>query len=245
MKIHHSLALAIALALLSGTALAQTPAPTPATQPEASDENPAEQMPNSTSNAAQTPAAAAADGRIGLVLALRPLAVGFAMGDLAKDAKLSDLTVAQIPIWLDVGYMVTRQLMLGIYAQYALASGGHQFTGSGSDIRFGVQAQYHPIEAILLDPWVGLGFGYEILKTNAKIGSGSVTLKGFEFANLQAGLDFRLGRFLGLGPFVSFSLGQYSSMSVSGSYPGGQSGGIGEKALHEWLMVGLHASLML
>jgi outer membrane protein W len=164
------------------------------------------------------------------------------MGNLEKDSKLSDLTVAQIAFWLDVGYMVTSQLMLGIYAQYAIAAGGHEFTGSGSDIRLGVQAQYHPIAVGLLNPWVGLGIGYEMLSTSATFGNATVSAKGFEFANLQAGLDFRLGRFFGLGPFVGYSLGQYSSIDLGGYASGGQSSG---KALHEWLMVGAQFSLTL
>jgi len=242
MKIHF-LALAITSALLSRTALAEPTAPTPAAPPDASDDSPVAQMPDPAGNASQAPAAAG--GRYGFVLALRPVGVGFPMGDLAKDSKLSDLTVAQIPVWLDVGYMVVPQLMLGIYAQYALVGGGHEFTGSGSGIRLGIQAQYHPMEGGRWDPWFGLGTGYEILQTSAAYGDAGVTVKGFEFANLQAGLDLRLGRSWGLGLFVSYSLGQYSSMSTSGSYAGGQSGEIGEKALHEWLTVGLRASLTL
>jgi hypothetical protein len=33
---------------------------------------------------------------------------------------------------------------------------------------------------------------------------------GFEFANLQFGEDFSLGNRLGLGPFLSLSLGQFT-----------------------------------
>jgi hypothetical protein len=156
------------------------------------------------------------------VLALRPVGAGLAVGSVAEDSSLSDLTVAIIPVWLDVGYMVTPDVMLGIYGQVALASGGHEWTGSGSDIRFGAQAQYHVSPAGTIDPWLGLGMGHEILSTTAATGvDATATVQGIEFANLQAGLDVKLGSAFGLGPVVSFSLGQYSSASSSDPITGG------------------------
>jgi hypothetical protein len=248
-----STTLAIVSAILSNVALAQEPAAsaaeqqfqtsgqTPAPQPAPSD------VPPAPPQADALPAPAPVDSppaRHGLVLALRPLGVGLPMGNVAKDSPMTDLTVADIPIWLDAGYMVLRQLMLGIYAQYAIVAGGHNFTGSGSDIRLGIQAQYYPVDTGLLNPWVGLGVGYEMLKTSATFGNQSVDLKGFEFAHLQVGLDFRLGRYIGLGPLVGYSIGQYSSMSMSGSYTNGQSS-FGDKALHEWLTFSARVTLTL
>jgi len=246
-----SFTLAIVSAILSNMALAQD-APGVTEQFQTSGQNPAAQpAPSDVSpvapQAAPPPAETVADStpaRHGLVLAVRPLGVGLPMGNVAKDSPMTDLTVADIPIWLDAGYFVLRQLMLGIYAQYAIVAGGHNFTGSGSDIRIGIQAQYYPLETGVLNPWVGLGVGYEMLKTTATFGNETVDLKGFEFAHLQAGLDFRLGKYIGLGPLVGYSIGQYSSMSMSGAYTNGQTS-FGDKALHEWLTFSARVTLTL
>ena len=55
---------------------------------------------------------------------------------------------------------------------------------------------------------------------------------------LMAGVDFRLSRVFGLGPFVGFSLGQYSRAHVEVNNTS-QDNDIPETAMHQWLTVGL------
>lgn len=183
------------------------------------------------------------------------LGYGLPMGDAAKDAPLSDGISGMIPIWLDLGYMVTPNIMVGLYAQYGLLmikdadnpgdpgcpSGADC---SGSDIRFGVQAQYHLSPGESMNPWFGLGIGYEMASTKAEAGGVEATTKysGLEFANLQAGADFKMGDSLAVGPFVSFSLGQYSKAEVE--TPAGKvDGDIEEKAMHQWLVLGVKGTM--
>ncbi|MGC4064078.1 MAG: hypothetical protein QM784_05445 [Polyangiaceae bacterium] len=67
---------------------------------------------------------------------------------------------------------------------------------------------------------------------------------GFEFLNLQGGADFKLSPAFGLGPFVSFSLGQYGTMNQKG--PGiDSSDSIDNKAFHEWLTLGVRGAFTL
>jgi hypothetical protein len=121
-------------------------------------------------------------------------------------------------------------------------------------IRFGIQGQYHLSPAEKLDPWFGVGFGYE-LATMSVSGSvmgtsidSSATYKGFEFLNLQGGADFKVSPAIGIGPFLSFSLGQYGSASTSGN-AGGQSmsdsGDIDNTAIHEWFTFGVRGAFTL
>jgi hypothetical protein len=86
---------------------------------------------------------------------------------------------------------------------------------------------------------VGLGSGY----TKVSVGvsgdtTGSFDVSGWEFGNLQVGLDFALGSAVKIGPWISFSIGQYNSVGISG---GGNFGGsdITNKTVHEWLMGGI------
>jgi hypothetical protein len=94
-----------------------------------------------------------------------------------------------------------------------------------------------------MNPWFGLGIGYEIASVSAEAGGGeaSTTYKGIEFLNLQAGADFKVADNVGIGPFLSFSLGQYSSFS-SESPLGEIDGDIEEKGMHQWLTIGVKGS---
>jgi hypothetical protein len=68
-----------------------------------------------------------------------------------------------------------------------------------------------------------------------------VTTKGFEFANLQAGIDYKVMHNLGIGPFVSFSLGEFNASSANSGGTLGVPGAndITDKTLHEWLVIGV------
>ena len=68
---------------------------------------------------------------------------------------------------------------------------------------------------------------------------------GMDFFNIQAGLDFRLLSMAGLGPYVSWSMGQYFNYSNSDPLHGKKSGSIAEKAIHEWLTLGIRLALKL
>jgi len=177
-----------------------------------------------------------ADKRIRLGLRL---GYAFAMGSAQDGVKMSDGLSGQIPIWIDAGYMVTPNILLGLYGQYGFIQRKNCDECSGHDVRFGIQGQYHLAPAASLDPWLGVGVGYEILSASQTVEGVSISgsTKGFEFLNLQGGADFNVADALAVGPFVSFSLGQYSSFSS-----GDLSGDIDKKAMHEWLTIGVKGS---
>ncbi|MEZ4225867.1 MAG: hypothetical protein R3B13_33275 [Polyangiaceae bacterium] len=190
------------------------------------------------------------DGGGKIKIGLR-LGYGLPLGDAIKDSKMSDGVSGMIPIWLDLGYMVTPNIMVGLYAQYGIvmlasdrkdACDAAKVDCSAADIRFGLQGQYHLSPGESLDPWFGLGIGYEML--NSKAGDASTGLAGFEFANIQAGANFKVADAIGVGPFVSFSLGQYSSASADPEPPGFDSS-IKDKAMHQWLVLGVAGTFSL
>jgi len=186
----------------------------------------------------------------GLELGAR-LGYGIPMGDAAKDSKLSDGVASQIPLWIDAGYRIDESLFAGVYFSYGLvqlnkdvkdACDAASVDCSASDIRFGVQGQYHLSPGESLDPWLGLGIGYEMAKT--KSGDNTATTSGFEFLNLQGGADFAVSEGVGIGPFLSFSLGQYSKAKVE-TPAGSVDGDIEDKGMHEWLVIGVRGSFQL
>jgi outer membrane protein len=187
-----------------------------------------------------------ADGKF--YLGLR-VGYGLPMGDAAGDAgaALDGFYTGKLPLWVDLGYRLSPSFLIGVYGQYGIAfvADAQCIEGqdcSGSVLRFGLQIQYNFAPAATLDPWLGLGFGYEIASGQA--GVATFELKGFEFANLQAGLDYKVSAAVGVGPFVSFSLGRYALGEFEGPL-GTQRGEITEKALHQWLVLGLRVAFAL
>jgi hypothetical protein len=179
-----------------------------------------------------------------------PLECGISLGSLSDGAKMSDIVALQLPLWLDVCYAFNPRFLAGVYVQWA----GAVITDMSecSNTRFGVQSQYHLGASGAVDPWLGLGIGYDILSGNDRIPSFSdvdeiaeFTYSGMEFANLQIGLDFRAWSICGLGPYASWSLGQYSGYSTADPMSGKKTGSIEKKAMHQWLTLGLHLAIKL
>lgn len=185
--------------------------------------------------------------------------VGFApaMGDAFKNAttgeasKMSDGIKSQIPFQLDVAYRFTKELALGGYLAYGFGQVGGLFKDdcdangqdcSAHDTRVGIQAFYtFSTVSPRFVPWAGLGFGYEwgtAEGTGGGLPDEKMTLKGWEFVNLQVGGDYMLTPQLGIGPYVMFSVAQYSKGEFE-SEGVSLEADIEKKAVHEWLGFGV------
>jgi outer membrane protein W len=239
---------------IATSAFAQDAAPEGAAPEPAAEPAPAAAPAPAEASASVSTSEGAPSGKF--VIGAR-LGYGIAMGDSQKDAKLSDGVSGHVPIWLDLGYMVTPNIMLGLYGQYGIGIVGSSMSDicdtpnidcSVSVIRLGIQGQYHLSPAEKFDPWFGLGFGYEwnTLSVSGNGGSGTFGAHGFEFANLQGGFDYKLSPAFGIGPFLSFSLGQYGTTSAGGDLKDlYQDGSIDNTAIHEWLTFGIRGAFTL
>jgi outer membrane protein W len=187
--------------------------------------------------------------------------VGYApaMGDAEEESPLSDLVKSQVPIQVDAMYTVVPDLAVGAYFSYGFGQvdldGACDIDGvdcSGRSVRLGLQAAYSFSEVSpTFIPWLGAGFGYEWATIKAEYGGfeGEDKADGFEFLNLQAGADFRVNEKFSVGPYMQFSIAQYSSYESSGDvvdpftgeYLGrfSDSGSIENKGMHEWLGFGI------
>jgi hypothetical protein len=96
-----------------------------------------------------------------------------------------------------------------------------------------------------VDPWGGVGVGYAVLSSTytLSVADGGATVRatvnGFEFLNLQLGVDYKPTPSLGLGPFVLLSMGQFSNCS-DGARPVNCS--ITNQTLHEWFTIGVRGA---
>ena len=128
-----------------------------------------------------------------------------------------------VPFQLDLGARVSPHLFVGVYGSWGpvlikenpYTCPTEDFDCSGWQLRFGPQVQYHFGPGAALDPWLGVGAGMIITRTNV---SGPFTLptpagpvpgtieptvtdRGAELGNVALGLNLRAGGFA-IGPFV-------------------------------------------
>ncbi len=233
-------------------AAAEAPAATAGVtaEPDAPAEPPASEGAAAGAADAATPVRGGKDS--GFELGVR-LAWGFPLGDATgeNEGELSNFAIGQIPLHLDVGYRLNPHIFLGGYFQYGIAFPGDDCAEApenpdcaASDVRIGIQGIYHftPITAGNA-VWVGAGIGYEWLSVTGEVAGveSTTTLGGFEFLKLQAGYDFEVSEQSRIGPYGMFTLGQFSTLST-------ELDGLEEedddfdKALHEWLFVGVKGS---
>jgi len=168
------------------------------------------------------------------------------LGDAFKDGKLSDITSGQVPIIVDIGGKAIPQLFLGGYLGLGFGGAGGKAsdqcealnaTCASVSFNLGVEAQYHILPQNSVNPWIGYGLGFQSLAMGRKVNGDTVTgsFSGFEFARLMGGVDFRLNRVFGVGPFVDLSMAKYGSYKDDDD----NSHDIPETALHEWLTLGV------
>lgn len=162
---------------------------------------------------------------------------------------LSGYFAVQFPLWLDLGYRFDR-VFVGAYGQYAFGlPGSYCRDCSSHGVRVGFELQWHPFDRLgdqlQVDPWFGVGFGYEWATSSSSAYPHSITFQGWDFLRLGLGLDFAITNTLALGPFVEWSLGQFSQEEFTYSgcaycvNSGQGSVSIDRKALHFWLALGL------
>jgi hypothetical protein len=160
-----------------------------------------------------------------------------------------------IPIWIDAGYRLSPSIYVGAYGMYGygiVKTSDTQCSGdvscSAYDVRIGVDVQYRFRPKTSVDPWVGLGFGYEWLHYGLSGGgvTSSQTLRGLEIPGFQIGVDFEADTNVKLGPFIGYSIGTYAQGTVSSTNAAmdqSKSAGIANTASHQWLFLGLRGVL--
>lgn len=174
--------------------------------------------------------------------------------DLQGD-ELSARSSWQVPILFDVGYKLQKPLFLGIYGGVAFGA-----VGSGNEAeaacaaagvrcrvsfyQLGLQGQYHFGPSDRLNPWIGVGFGYERLHQSLSSGSHSEEQEsaGVTLLKLALGVDYRSRS--ALGPFVEFSAGRYETTRTEIEGVTVHEGPTKPSAWHGFLMLGARLVVM-
>jgi hypothetical protein len=174
---------------------------------------------------------------------------------------LSDDIHGAIPLWLDAGYRLSPHLMLGGYFMFGVvlpkvAPAAAPLSGGCPDgvdcfatgVRFGVQAQYAFSPGGFVNPWMGIGLGYEWITTRleGELFSNRIeatsSYSGPELLHVQGGVDFVLTPNLAAGPFAALSGTRYMTCTteLSGEEVDCE---IEDGAWHGWLVVGVRGTL--
>jgi hypothetical protein len=182
---------------------------------------------------------------------------GVPLGEGVEDGPdVSDAISGIVPLWVDLGYRLSQSVFLGAYFQYGFGFVGDDLEEpcdldgvdcSVSSHRLGAQLHYHFSPRSSADAWLGLGFGYEWYNAQVEAldGEMSSSISGFEFVNLQGGVDFYPGDHFYVGPFLSFSMDQYASRDIECSGAANEfcdafgDADIEDKSIHNWLLFGI------
>jgi hypothetical protein len=171
------------------------------------------------------------------------LGVALPMGNvdgLTGDS-LGETVGVVVPLWLDLGARIGEHVYVGPYGVFGVGDDGDAVSVCGCAIlygRAGLNALYHLRPSAPVDPWFGVGGGYERLVIDGDTAPGVNGWAG----DVEAGADLAIaGSRVTLGPFAALSLGQFDS---PGTYfrSGGTTPISAPKALHGWLMLGLRVS---
>ena len=185
--------------------------------------------------------------------------LGFPLGQSSSGKRMSDWVGLSFPLTFELGARLFGRYELAAVGQYAVglansSSGSGCYSGNNACTasigQIGVQFLYHPLGLVAVDPFVGVGTGFEWLVVRAAVQGRNYdqALGGFTWVVLQSGVDFSLARAVRLGPYVLASVGQYQSSNFTVPTPNGPQSGsssVSNPAAHFWLSAGVRLVLVL
>lgn len=158
----------------------------------------------------------APQARHGFQMAMR---TGYSLpfGNVGNGTKLSSIDGDEVPFLLDLGAKFNDYVFLGGYFGFAVGGCGNSTANScvGLGLRFGPEIVVSLVPDGRVDPWLGYGLGMELGGNGSNSGNDAVDTFGWEFAHFMGGVDFRVSRGFGVGPFVDLGLGEYTALSVT------------------------------
>lgn len=179
------------------------------------------------------------------------------------DGALSNRFTGMLPLIFGLGYRVHPRVSVGGYFQYGIGftndRGLHGFCSRpgyscpSSVVRWGGDVRFRLLPRWRLDPWLGVGMGYEEGSTHihpsndesASLSDVRVTVSGLEYAHLEAGADYRLFGNLAVGAFATMTVAHYSHETITRAEPGSPPPtSIPGRSVHEWMLLGVRLSYL-
>jgi hypothetical protein len=165
-------------------------------------------------------------------------------GGLDATKGLSDYSSTLPTFTLDIGGKIGDYFFVGGYLGFMTGGvAGYlqnecqslNYSCGVSSFRIGAEVQYNFLPAETIDPWIGYGIGWYGFNLSESANGQSLTtnLNGPEYAHFMTGVDFRLNRYMGIGPTLDYSIGSFTSVSQTNA-----SGLNINSAIHSWFMIG-------
>ena len=163
----------------------------------------------------------------------------------------------QIPILIDVGLKLSKPWFVGAYggvgygsigsgnvAEEACAAPG--VTCSTLSYQVGAELQYHLAPSDRLNPWLGLGGGYEWFRQELRSAqySEEQETSGLALLKVLLGLDYRYRELYGFGPFAEVSLGRFQATRTFVGGDQTHEGPVEPGAWHGFLTLGLRVVVL-
>lgn len=129
-------------------------------------------------------------------------------GEVAQDDAQSSRFGPGLGYQADLGYGVSRSVVVGAWGQILTLSDGSECEDcAGTGYAGGLFARYHLVQGLRFDPWFSFGVGY---RTQSHDVSGiERTYSGLEWARLSFGGDWYAIPQLGFGPFLELAAGTF------------------------------------
>ncbi len=161
-----------------------------------------------------------------------------------------------IALQLGLGAKVSEPLYIGGYLSIGAGAEGsdarvedacddkdqtldNEISCSATSIQMGIEARYGFRPGEKTNPWLGYGIGLDsgIQSIHDRVQGRleRTTATGMEWARLSAGIDYRLGRVVGLGPALTVGIGQYTQTRTSINDQVSHDGDIEDRAFHAWV----------
>jgi hypothetical protein len=175
------------------------------------------------------------------------LGVDTPSGSLYSGERLRDQFGDQLGVTGELGVRVTPQLLLGGYLGASFGKpgprfddvcvGGHCGAWSG---RIGLLAQFEFAPWSTVSPWVGYGVGFAASGASGDAPGArfDYSYAGIDLGRLQAGLDFRPSRSVGIGLFAEWTFGVYRAYRWSEQGVTVADGTLPEQTVHQWFTFG-------
>jgi hypothetical protein len=134
-------------------------------------------------------------------------------GELAQGTSQNAVLGSGPGFGLELGYGVSRTVMLGVWGNYARLGGGSDCAScSASALSLGPFIRYHLVQGVRFDPWLEAGLGFRSMsidnpgKSLLGVPSGSSSWSGIQWLRLAVGGDWYAFSKVGFGPFMALDM---------------------------------------
>ncbi len=139
-------------------------------------------------------------------------------GDLAHGTSQSGVMSTGSGFGLELGYGVSRTVVIGAWGQYAhFGSGSDCSACTSTGFAVGPFVRYHLVQGVRFDPWLEAGVGFRSMHVDNKgqsavgVPQGGSSWSGIQWVRVAVGGDWYAFSKLGLGPFMSLGMTTYGS----------------------------------